>query len=211
MDFVPQMYRNDVLPDCTAAGLANAARGIAALNGFGLVVDPGLVAPFYASCVGCPDNDADMEATDGVVLLDVLARQAAHGFDIGPQVLVGQSGTVSTSRTALALSMARLGVGYWGVTLHDRDMQTVGSKWDVVSGRDDGPIVGGHCVIAFDYTGLGDADTVRIGTWGAWQAATWAWVEARLDEAHGLVWRQLARADGSFYAGVTANGLIAEL
>jgi hypothetical protein len=95
--------------------------------------------------------------------------------------------------------------------LRERDMETFGSGiWDVRGGRDDGPVVGGHCVVGWDYTGLGDDDTVRIGTWGDWQPASWAWVAARLDEAHGLVYRQLARADG-FYTGVTADGLVADL
>lgn len=210
--FVPELYENNYLPDCSAVGLANAARGVAALNGFGLVVDPDMVPAFYAGCVGCDATPAAMAATDGAVLLDVLARQATHGFSIGPQMLVGRHGTIQLSRTALALAMARLGPIYLGVTLHDRDMQTAGSGvWDVQPGRDDGVVVGGHCVISFDYTGLGDDDTVRIGTWGAWQSASWAWLAARLDEAHGLVFRQLARADGSFYDGVTADGLVADL
>ncbi len=50
--FAPGMYQNDSLPDCTAAGLANAAGMVAALNGYQLTVDPTLVPPFYAACVG---------------------------------------------------------------------------------------------------------------------------------------------------------------
>lgn len=209
--FTSELYDNDTLPDCTAVGLANAARAVAALNGFGLVVESDLVPPFYAGCVGCAATHPAMAATDGAVILDVLTRQAALGFDVGPQSLVGLHGTVALNRPALALSIAQLGVGYWGVTLHERDMEVYGqAPWDVQPGRDDGAAVGGHCVIVFDYTGLGDQDTVRLGTWGMWQPATWAWVAARLDEAHGLVWRQLARADG-FYNGVTADGLVVEL
>jgi hypothetical protein len=209
IDFTPGLFNNNDYPNCTAAGLANAARGVAALNGYDLVVDPDCPLAFYADCLGNPPN---LIATDGAVILDVLAYQGAHGFNVGPQSLVGQCGTVALTRTDLALAMARLGPVYLGVTLLDRDMQVVGAEpWDVVAGRDDGAVVGGHCVIAWDYTGLGDAGTVRIGTWGAWQTATWQWLAARVDEAYALVWRQLARADGTFYAGLTADGLIAEL
>lgn len=209
VDFMPSMFNNDTYPDCSAAGLANAARGVAALNGYDLVVDPDCPLAFYADCIGNPPN---LIGTDGAVLLDVLTYQGAHGFNIGPQALVGNSGTVALARTDLALAMARLGTVYLGVTLLDRDMQVAGAgTWDVVPGRDDGAAVGGHCVIGWDYTGLGDDGAVRLGTWGAWQVATWAWLAARLDEAHGLVWRQLARADGSFYEGLTADGLVAEL
>lgn len=208
MAFEPGLYQNDSLPDCTAVALANAARGVAALNGFDLVLDQARVPAFYSACVGSPAN---LAATDGAAMLDVLARQAGQGFDIGPQTLCGHYATIGThSRSALASGMVRLGAGYWGVTLRERDMERA-ALWDVRFGRDDGNVVGGHAVIAWDYRGLGDADTLRIGTWGAWQEATWAWVAARLDEAYGIVWRQLERADGTFYSGVTADGLVAEI
>jgi hypothetical protein len=206
--FEPGLYANDSLPDCTAVALANAARGVAALNGFDLVLEPASVPAFYGACVG---NPPDLAATDGAVMLDVLVRQAVRGFDIGPQILHGLYATLATrSRSALASGMARLGPGYWGVTLRERDMDRA-ALWDVQDGRDDGDTVGGHAIIAWDYSGLGDGDTVRLGTWGAWQPASWAWIAARLDEAYGVVWRQLERADGTFYCGVTADGLVAEI
>lgn len=194
VDFEPGLFQNDVLPDCTAVALANSARATAALAGYQLVVDPALVPAFYAACVGCEDTDAAMEATDGAVALDVLARQARDGFDVGPQRLYGQPAAIDVAaRSDLAGGISRY-VGYWGITLRDRDMQTVGGRWDVVPGRDDGPVVGGHMVIAWDYFGLADTDVVRVGTWGQWQQATWAWVHARLNEAYGVAWPQLAAA-----------------
>ena len=127
--------------------------------------------------------------------------------------LVADWGTVDHSlRSSLALAMARLGPVYLGVTLYERDMDTKpGSVWNVEYGRDDGAMAGGHALFAWSYTGLDVTDVVYVGTWGYWQPATWAWFNARLDEAHGLVWRQLERADGMFYAGVTPDGLVADL
>ena len=49
IEFAPGLYRNDDLPDCSAAGLANAAGMVAALNGYGLAVNPDKVPLFYAS------------------------------------------------------------------------------------------------------------------------------------------------------------------
>lgn len=194
IDYAPELYGNDHLPDCTAVALANAARAAAVLNGYQLVVDPANIPAFYASCVGVADTDAAMEATDGAVALNVLERQARNGFDIGPQKLYGQAAAIDvTSRSDLANGVSRY-VGYWGITLRDRDMQTVGGRWDIEPGRDDGPIVGGHMVIAWDYFGLSDSDVLRIGTWGQLQQATWRWVHARLDEAYGVAWPQLAAA-----------------
>lgn len=208
LGFAPELYENDTLPDCTAVALANAARAVAALNGYELVVDPASVPAFYAGCIGNPPN---LAATDGAVMLDVLGIQASRGFDIGNQCLNGLFGTFDVrSRSVLALGIARFGVGYWGVTLRERDMER-GPVWDVQAGRDDGNIVGGHAVIAWDYSGLTDDGLVRLGTWGSWQPATWGWVAARLDEAHGTVWRQLERADGTFYNELTPDGLAAEI
>jgi hypothetical protein len=205
---VPGLYNNDTDPDCTAASLANYARAVALLNDYDLVVEPGAPLAFYADCIG---NPPDLAATDGAAMLDVLAHQGAVGFPIGPQSLVGRWGAIDPkSRSALASGIARLGAGWWGISLYERDME-MPAVWDVQPGRDDGALVARHAVIGWDYTGLQDADTVRIGTWGGWQPASWAWIAARLDEAYALVWRQLERAAGTFYAGVTADGLIAEL
>lgn len=207
--FAPGLYENDTLPDCTAAGLANAAGMVAALNGFSLAIDPARVPAFYAGCVGCAPTDAAMAATDGAVMLDVLTRQAVEGFDVGPQLLAGLFGTLPLRRTAMANAIATLGHLYLGLTLRERDME-LPAVWEVVAGVDDGAIVGGHCVVLWDYAGLADADTVRVATWGGWQPATWAWLAARTDEAHALFWRQLGAAAGQDI-GVDAGMLAADL
>ena len=82
--------------------------------------------------------------------------------------------------------------------------------WDAQDGRDDGEVVGGHVIAAWDYLGLGADHTARVATWGYWQRATWAWIQARTEEAYGLVWRQLLGADG-LHDGVDADQLKAEL
>ena len=51
-----------------------------------------------------------------------------------------------------------------------------------------GAVAGGHCIVAWDYGGLRDTDTVRVATWGQWQRVTWRWLLAALDEAWGLAW-----------------------
>ena len=197
--FQPRMFSNDILPVCTCAALANAALAVSALNGFQTPIVDAAVPAFYAACVGMPGASyTELEGTDGAVAMDVLRRQLAAGFDVGQETrLVGLFGTVPLDRAHLAAGIARLGVGYWGVRLHARDMDRAGSAapWDDDQ-RDPGPSEGGHMLNAWDYTGLGDTGLVRLATWGGFKAATWRWVEARLDEAYGLIWRQLARTDG---------------
>lgn len=206
--FAPELYRNDTLSNCVPVAIANAARGVAALNGYDLVVDPATVPQFYSTFLG---NPPDLEAADGCVMLDVMNYQAEHGYFIGPQSLVGLHGTLSPmDRNGLALGMSRFGPTVLGVTLRERDMELL-PVWDVQDGRNDGDIVGGHAVISWDYTGTHDQDTLRIGTWGEWQPATWEWLADRLVEAYALVWRQLERADGLFYAGIKPDDLASEL
>lgn len=197
--FHPGLYHNDVFPVCTAAGLANAAGLVAAIDGFGLIIDVNRVLDFYAGLAGIDPTDAALAASDGVLMTDVIRRQTLDGFDVGTQTpLVGLAGTLPLiNRSTLASAMARLGQAYVGVTIRERDMDVRPGLWDVEAGRDDGAIVGRHAMVLGDYTGLDDVATVRAATWGDWQTVTWAWLRDRLDEAYAFVWRQLATTTGA--------------
>ena len=210
IDLEPGLYRNDAMPDCTAAGLANSIRQVASLNGWEPVIREDRVLEFYAACAGVSPTPAAIAASHGAQLVDVLARQARTGFDGGGQTpFVGLYGRLSNERSALARAVAGLGHAYVGVTLHERDLE-MAAIWDVQDGRDDGAVANGHALTLWDYTGLADGGLVSLGTWGAWQPATWGWIEARLDESYALVWRQLAHSDGT-NMGVDADVLAADL
>lgn len=210
VDFTPGIYHNDTYPDCTYVSMTNVARGVAFLNGYELAVDPDKVTAGYAANAGCANTPAAILATDGLVMQDVAVWQARKGYDIGPQRLVAQSGVIPLNKTALALAMQRLGLPWCGVVLYQRDMDSIGpySVLDVQAGRDDGAIVGRHAIPLWTYLSLGDDGRLYFGTYGFWQAATWAWLLERIEEAHGLVYRQLAKTDGTFYNGLTSDGLV---
>jgi hypothetical protein len=194
MDYTPGMYGNDTYPDCTFVSLTNAARVVAQTHRFSLNVDATLPLKDYADFLGDPP---DLESTDGAVMQDVLDWQAKTGLNIGPERLFGVAKTIDlTDRRALALAVWSLGHIWLGVTLFERDMENNASHkpWDVQDGRDDGKVEGGHAVNVWDYLGLGDSATGRLGTWGDWQQFTWPWLMARADEAHVLTWAQLAAA-----------------
>jgi len=204
--FTPELYENDVLPDCTAVTLANCAQAASwALTGAGEFIDPASVPSFYAASIGhAGESDAALAATDGAVLLDVLAFQSRSGFHVGQQApLVASFGTVDpTDRAGIAAAVYHLGACALGVTLHQKDMDTFGAGvWDD-DGSDQGAVVGGHALFAWAYTGLSDDDLVQVGTWGNWQYATWRFLAARLDEAHGLMWND--RAPGLDYVALKA-------
>ena len=202
------LYHNDVLPDCTAAGLANAASMVAAINGFDLAIDANYVPAFYAACVGCEPTMKAMAATSGANVLEVLRRQqSAGGFDIGSQSLVGLFGTLPISRQAIAASMAHLGHCCLGVGVSNAEViADPGDAWHY----DGNAVTEDHFIVAWEYQGLGDQDLVRVATWGDWRWVTWEWIENRTAEVATLFWRQLA-TDRGLDMGVDVDTLAGQV
>ena len=179
--FQPGLDGNDIYGDCTCVSIANAIRARAVLNGFQANVSSTAAVTFFATCAGHP---SDLVAVDGLVYLDVINRQASEGFPTGFDTLFGIPGTVDPSRASLADAIGRFGSVGVGVTLHQSDLAAfqAGAVWDDGSGD----VAGGHVMLAWDYTGLGDTDTVRVATWGRLIRVTWRWLERAADEAHAL-------------------------
>jgi hypothetical protein len=203
------MDRNDELGDCTAVGYANAARGMALLNGFGIDIPTDDVVSFYSDSTGY--NPSDASTDQGAVELDVLAHQLKAGFartsgDRTP--LVADFATFDPAdRATFASTLARIGPVYLGVNLASADLDT-SLTWDTTTPGDQTPgSWGGHALIAWDYTGLGDGDTVRLATWGTLQPCTWRWLASRCEEAHVLIWRQLMKSTRLNFAGLDYDGL----
>jgi hypothetical protein len=147
--------------------------------------------------------------------LDVLAHQLTAGFarssgDRTP--LVADFATFDPSdRATFASTLARIGPVYLGVNLAFADLDT-SVTWDTATPGDQTPgsysdTGGGHCLFAWDYTGLGATDIVRLGTWGLWQPCTWRWLASRCDEAHVLIWRHLMKSTRLNFAGLDYDGL----
>lgn len=203
------LYDNDTLPVCTGAMLANAINAVAGLSDYSIPIPTEKVLSFYAGCVGCAPTTQAIGQTNGAVMLNVLRQQVTNGFDIGQEApMVGLFGNIPANRLMLANCMAHLGVALLGVTLHESDMKANGILDTTVSA---GVVVGGHAIIGFDYNGLGDSDTVRIGTWGGWRLATWRWLEIRVDEAYGILWRTLLLPQGTFWNGADFGTLKAAM
>lgn len=204
--FQTGLYGNDTIGDCTAAALANAARGFSlAHGGPDIPIDPAAVVAFYAACCGVPDTPDALAQTEGSVMSDVLARQARDGYDIGEQTaLVGTYGTIPVANhQQVANAIALLGGAYLGVDLAVAD-QTA-DVWDTDTPGDQTPgSWGGHALMAWGYDGLGPTDQVMLGTWGMWQPATWRWVASRAVEAHAVIWHQLVPAGASVHAAWAA-------
>lgn len=208
----PKMDGNNRLGNCTAAGIANAIRAQAALGGFQCNITELDTIAFYSCSTG---YDPLKPGTDeGGVETEVLKYQSQHGFHGEAQTdYDGLWGNVEAQDlNMLRVVMARLGVGYLGVNLALADQQD--GTWDTDTPASFGDPTpgswGGHCLLAWDYTGTNDTDIVRLVTWGALKSATWRWVKSRMEEAHGLYHPQMFNALGRNFAGIDRDKLASD-
>lgn len=191
----PILGDNDQIGDCTSVGLANSARALAALNGFTLNTPTSSVVQFYERSTGYVPGNV---ATDqGGVEADVLTYAGRNGYALPNQTLYPLWGTIDPGNfNSIRLAAASLGSVYLGVNLAIADQALIGSTWDTDTRPDEGDPTagswGGHCLVLWDYDGCDDTDTVTLLTWGKEQKATWRWLRSRLEEAHGVLWPQLA-------------------
>lgn len=196
--FMPGSYGNDIFPICTAVAAANCARAYSWLKAHtDIVVDPLKPRAFFATVENVPNTDAAVIATDGAIVQDVLEYAEAHGYDIGQQVpavplanAVYGLDQMHIADTAWVYGAANLGVA---LSVSDQNMPV----WDTDAPANAGDPVPGswglHNLILWDWEGMDPTSIVRLGTWGAWQPATWRWVLARVEEAWALVWPQFDR------------------
>jgi hypothetical protein len=125
----------------------------------------------------------------------VLTYQAQHGFipgsqaplvalpfDLAPDDLAGLQNTiahVAGSYLGIALPMSAQTQDVWDISTAAADGDPTPNSW------------GGHCVLAWEYDGLGETDLVTLITWGAEKSATWRWLRKYMDESHGMASRLL--------------------
>ncbi|CAM2762863.1 hypothetical protein [Komagataeibacter xylinus] len=219
IDPAPLLLGNDVLGDCTSAGIGNHIRATSALNGFQTGITTSQAVAFYSRSTGyVPGNPG----TDrGGVEVDVLTTALRDGYAVTNQTLFPLWGSADPADlNGVRNVMAGLSTAYLGVQLADADLWedengALAPVWDtdIPAGHGDpnpNP-ANGHCLLGWDYTGTDDTDIVTLLTWGTTQRATWRWVRSRIMEAHALAWRQLlpastlAPSQPDWEALVTAN------
>lgn len=203
VNYQPQMWGNDQYPCCTAAGLLNGALASEALStGSALNISPLAWMPFYAACAGVAETPAAIGASDGAAMLDVLRRQGSSGFDIGAvDPLTGDFGTVALDRNSIARAIVAMGWVYAGIDLSQADMDATGI-WEAWSTP--GADIGGHCLVPWGYTGLGDGDAVILATWGSLVQCEWARWDQIAREAYTVLF-PMAEAPGVDTAALAAE------
>ena len=203
IDPSPRILSNNVVGDCTSAGIGNALRATSSLGGFQTDVTDDNALMFYeesAGYRGTPETDT------GAVETEVLSYALRHGYPTESGTYYPLWGSTDTSRSSIALLMASLGVAYLGVLLAQSDINQIISKPGSILTHDnaeygDTTPSDGHCLLAWSYTGLNDNDTVSLLTWGRIQNVTWAWLDSRIMEAHGLLFPQLTAPTGLYPTG----------
>lgn len=204
IDPAPLLLGNDVLGDCTSAGISNHIRATSALGGFQTDITTAQAVAFYARSTGyVPDNPA---TDNGGIEVDVLTTALRDGYAVTNQTLFPLWGSAGPSDlNGVRNIIARLSAVYLGVQLAKADMWqdetgALAPVWDTDTPAGHGDptpgSAGGHCLLGWDYTGTTDTDIVTLLTWGAKQRATWRWLRSRAMEAHALAWRQLQPATG---------------
>lgn len=172
------MMLNDRLGCCVAAGLGHACQIITA-NGDGLITptDDDILKMYEAISGYTPSDPSTdqgaMETTGMQFMVDHgLAGIRADAFaDVN-----------HTDLYQFKQSIALMGFGYIGVVITQADMDDFGANraWQDLSTDN---VLGGHalCVVGYDDTGI------SVITWGKVQNATWAWYQAKCDEAHACI------------------------
>ncbi|CAP57495.1 hypothetical protein [Gluconacetobacter diazotrophicus] len=207
IDPAPLMLGNDVLGDCTAAGIGNHIRATAALAGYQVAVRAEDAEAFYTASTGYVPGDPSTD--QGGVEVDVLTHAARNGYALADQTLYPVWGSADPEDlNGLRNIMAGLGAAYLGVQLALADQPEDG-VWDTTTPGDQTPgSWGGHCLLAWAYDGTAEDSLVSLLTWGGIRKATWRWVRSRIMECHGLAWRQLMPAGGLAPAGEDWDALV---
>ncbi|GBQ72536.1 hypothetical protein AA103196_3089 [Ameyamaea chiangmaiensis NBRC 103196] len=206
IDPAPLMLGNDTLGDCTSAGLGNHIRATAALGGFQVGVRTADAIQFYERSTGY--TPADPSTDQGGIESDVLTYASRNGYALENETLFPIWGTAEPDDfNGMRNIMASMGAAYLGVQLAIADQGD--GVLDTTTPGDQTPgSWGGHCLLAWGYTGTADTDLVSLLTWGTIRQATWRWVRSRIMECHGVAWRQLVPASGMTLMGGDWGALV---
>jgi hypothetical protein len=187
------MYGNDVVGDCTCAGVGHLVNELT-YYGSGTEVQPAesSVLGMYSAVTGY--DPARPGSDTGAYCQDVLAYWRKTGLE-GHKITAYAALDVS-NLTEIKQAVALFGTIYVGLSFPDSAMDQFNADqpWDVVRGA---KVEGGHCVIVGAYS------NGRLGlvTWGAETTMTEAFWKRYVDEA----WVVLD-TDGLKKAGVYFTG-----
>jgi hypothetical protein len=176
------MDGNDTISDCTTAAMAHMVMLWTAYTG--TMVRPTLaqVIAVYSAITGYDPTQTDPNGNNptdtGAALTDVLEYWRTKG--IAGHKIDGYAQVDPTNLKEVKQAIYLFGGVDTGVQLPQsaEDQTQNGQPWTVVA--QDGGILGGHSVPAFDYTAAGGT----VATWGQRQDFTWNWWLKYVDECY---------------------------
>lgn len=187
------MYGNDIVGDCTCAGVGHLVNQLT-FYGSGTEVQPTEknVIAMYSAITGY--NPKRPASDTGAYCQDVLAYWRKTGLE-GHKIMAYASLDVS-NLTEIKQAIALFGTVYIGMTFPDSAMDqfNAGEVWDVVKGARN---EGGHCVIVGAY---GDGKFGLV-TWGAEAEMTEAFWKKYVDEAWVVLDTDGLAKAGAYFAG----------
>lgn len=214
-----QMFGNDTLGDCTAAGIFNSLEVVASLAGFSVPADTSDAVNFYSASTGYVKGDPSTDR--GGYEVDVLRHAAQFGVVAAGNTFYPLPWTADPQDfDSMRLSIALTGCAYLGVELAVSDMNEAEASamdcvLDVDNSRFGDPTPGsegGHCLLAYEYTGSSDTDTITLVTWGGTKIrCTVRWLKSRIMEQHAILWTQLASPAGLYPVGGRLDKLRADV
>ena len=175
------MCLNDKYGDCTCAAVAHALTVWESYCPPLSFMPDDDVLTLYERV--CPGFDPATDSNDnGAVIADVLKAWISGVQCAGAVDKLTAFHTIDpTNHNHIRAAIWAFGVLDVGIVLRqsDDDDFDQGNIWV----KSTGPILGGHCVIA----AAADDNGVKLGTWGQWQDATWAWWDEAVEECYTLL------------------------
>ena len=175
------MMANDTLGDCTIAAMAHLVMAFTDANNH--LITPGVseVIKVYSAITGY--NPVTGSGDNGAVEIDVLNYWRKNS--ISGQRIEGYAAINVAEPSEIQLATYLFGGIYIGIALPiTAQTQEI---WDVVGDGQSGDSApgswGGHAVCVLEY----DSTYLTVITWGAPLKMTWAFWNAYVDEAYGII------------------------
>ena len=208
------MDANDTVGDCTAAGVAHLLLAWTNANGHPVKANTQEVLEFYTAITGYDPRQTDAfgnNITDtGAACEDVLDYLQKTGIKVGNTVhridayAACEPGNINHIKSCIEI----FGSCYIGVNLPIAAANQ--QVWSIPPGELTGDYApgsaGGHCIIITDY----DPHFVKVISWGQQYYATWAWIQAYIDEAYACISTQDFITHNQTPAGFALGNLIAD-
>jgi len=195
------MYSNDVLGDCTAAGVAHALALWESYQQPLRFMSDEEVIQLYSETSGYVSGEPETDR--GAACQDVLMHWSRSGVELAGSrdKLEAFCSLDAKNHSHIYQALWLFGGLYAGVGLCVAQQSQ--DTWDL--GGDPTPW-GGHCVLVV----AADAEGLTCITWGVLKRLTWRWWDAATEEVFGMLSGRWA-ASGRSPAGVALNELRSDM